>query len=138
VIDDARAARQPGAVRRVLLCSGKVYYDVLDARDKRSAGDAPPDVAIVRLEQLYPWPDDLVADVVARYANAETIFWVQEEPANMGGWTFVRERVQDSLRPGQKLAYAGRAESASTAVGSLRIHRQQQAALVAAAFAGLP
>jgi len=137
VIDDARAAASPGAVRRVLLCSGKVYYDLLEARERRTPAGAEPDVAIARVEQIYPWPGDLVAETVARYPGAQTVFWVQEEPANMGAWTFVRERIQDALRPSQKLAYAGRAESASTAVGSLRIHKQQQAALVAAAFAGL-
>jgi 2-oxoglutarate dehydrogenase E1 component len=75
--------------------------------------------------------------VVQQYAKAGMVFWVQEEPANMGGWTFVRERLQDLLLPHQKLGYAGRLPSASTAVGSMRLHRAQQQAILDAAFAGL-
>jgi 2-oxoglutarate dehydrogenase E1 component len=138
LLDDTQTNAAPDAVRRVLYCSGKVYYDLLEAREKRAAENGGVrDVAILRVEQLYPWPDDRVTRQAERYARAERIVWVQEEPANMGGFTFVRERLQDALRPHQQLAYAGRPESASTAVGSLRLHRQQQAALVAAAFAGL-
>ena len=138
LLDDAQTNAAPDAVRRVLYCSGKVFYDLLEAREKRAAANGGVrDVAILRVEQLYPWPDDRVAQQDERYARAERIVWVQEEPANMGGFSFARERLQDSLRPHQQLAYAGRPESASTAVGSLRLHRQQQAALVAAAFSGL-
>jgi 2-oxoglutarate dehydrogenase E1 component len=95
------------------------------------------EVALVRIEQLYPWPAAELASSFQHYARADRVFWVQEEPANMGAWTFVRERLQDALLPRQQLAYAGRPESASTAVGSLRLHKEQQAALVGAAFAGL-
>jgi len=91
----------------------------------------------VRIEQLYPWPEAGLAAVLERYARAERVVWVQEEPANMGAWTFVRERIQGALLPNERLAYAGRPESASTAVGSLRLHKEEQAELVAAAFAGL-
>jgi 2-oxoglutarate dehydrogenase E1 component len=138
VIEDARALAAPERVRRVLFCTGKVYYDLLEAKDKREAERASGEVALVRIEQLYPWPRAQLAASLQRYARADRIFWVQEEPANMGAWTFVRERIQDALLPSQQLAYAGRPESASTAVGSLRLHKEQQAALVAAAFAGLP
>jgi 2-oxoglutarate dehydrogenase E1 component len=133
VIDDALAAGHEGAVRRLLLCSGKVYYDLLE-RQEQLLGDGPTSVALVRLEQLYPWPEESLGAVISRYPQAEEVVWVQEEPANMGGWTFVRERIQGALRPGSRLAYAGRPESASTATGSLRRHRQQQRDLVDAAF----
>ncbi len=136
VIDDARAAQRPESVRRVLLSFGKVHYDLAEAQEKREAG-RPRDVALVRIEQLYPWPEAELATVLERYPRAERVVWVQEEPANMGGWTFVRERIQGALLPSERLAYAGRPESASTAVGSLRLHKEEQAELVAAAFAGL-
>ena len=138
VLDDVRASAAPERVRRVLLSCGKVYYDLLEANEKReAAGASVGEVALVRIEQLYPWPAAQLGSSLQRYARADRVFWVQEEPANMGGWTFVRERIQDALLPSQQLAYAGRPESASTAVGSLRLHKEQQAALVAAAFAGL-
>jgi 2-oxoglutarate dehydrogenase complex dehydrogenase (E1) component-like enzyme len=136
VIDDLRALQEPHAVRRLLLCSGKVYYDLVAERDQR-CGDRPSDVAILRLEQLYPWPSTRLNELIREYPLAERVVWVQEEPANMGAWTFVRERLQDLLPRGAKLAYAGRVPSASTAVGSTRLHSLQQTALVAAAFDGL-
>ena len=136
VIDDDRVARDAQAVRRVLLCSGKVYYDLVNEREQRAkAGES--DVAILRLEQLYPWPSTRLGELIGRYPGTERIVWVQEEPANMGAWTFVRERIQDLLPEGAKLAYAGRVPSASTAVGSTRLHVLQQTALVEAAFDGL-
>src|SRR5262249_13193105 len=95
------------------------------------------EVALVRIEQLYPWPAAQLAASLQHYTRADRVFWVQEEPSNMGGWTFVRERIQDALLPSQQLASAGRPESAGPAVGSLRLHKEQQAALVVAAFGGL-
>jgi 2-oxoglutarate dehydrogenase E1 component len=139
VIDDA-ATGEGDAVRRVLLCSGKVYYDLLEHREKRDE-EAPDgargDVALVRVEQIYPWPEPELAGIMERYPNVERVYWVQEEPANMGAWTFVSSRIQ-SVMPGHaKFAYAGRRAAASTATGSMRIHRAEQAALVQAAFEGL-
>jgi 2-oxoglutarate dehydrogenase E1 component len=134
VIEDASVARAD-AVRRVVLCSGKVYYDLLAEREKRW-GEAAP-AALVRVEQLYPWPEAEIAAAVRRFPRAERAFWAQEEPANMGAWTFVRERIQDALVPGQLVAYAGRPASASTATGSQRVHREEQAALLEAAYGGL-
>jgi 2-oxoglutarate dehydrogenase E1 component len=136
VLDDALAIQEPDRVRRVLLCSGKVYYDLLSEREAR-LGDAAGEVALVRLEELYPWPEHELTRVLQRYSGAERAVWVQEEPANMGPWTFVRERIQDMLHPGEKLAYAGRVPAASPATGSMRIHKQEQAALLEAAFEGL-
>jgi 2-oxoglutarate dehydrogenase E1 component len=136
VIDDAEAAAAPERVRRVILCSGKVFYDLEQERAKRLPG-AAGSVALVRVEELYPWPDVRLADLLRRYPRAETVLWVQEEPANQGAWTFVRERIQDALGPAQKLGYVGRPGSASPAVGSMRVHVQQQRALLEAAFARL-
>jgi 2-oxoglutarate dehydrogenase E1 component len=137
VVGDAAAAARAEAIRRVLICSGKVYYDVLEQVEAREKAGAPREAAVLRLEQLYPWPGGELQELLHRFAKAETVFWVQEEPANMGGWTFVRERIQDLLLPHQKVGYAGRKAAASTAVGSMRLHREQQKALLDAAFAGL-
>ncbi|MDP6977650.1 MAG: 2-oxoglutarate dehydrogenase E1 component [Myxococcota bacterium] len=136
VIDDERACAAADRVERVLMCSGKVYYDLVAERKKRWE-DGHDEVAILRVEQLYPWPEERLQALFAQYPNAERVTWVQEEPANMGAWTFVRERIQDLLGPNSKLAYAGRQPSASTAVGSTRLHLKEQAALVDAAFEGL-
>jgi len=136
LIGDPLAAAAPERVERLILCSGKVYYDLRAERERRLPG-ATGRVAIARLEQLYPWPEQAVAEIVHRFPRAEQVVFAQEEPANMGAWTFVRERLQGALLPSQKLAYAGRRESASPAVGSVRIHKEQQAALLAAAFLGL-
>jgi len=136
VIDDA-AIRDASAVQRVLVCSGKVYYDLVarrEERDGRGEGSVRGDVAIVRVEEIYPWPDTELGAALARYANAARVTWVQEEPANMGPWTFVRARVQALLPPRAQLAYAGRAPSASTAVGSGRVHRLELEELLGVAF----
>ncbi len=136
VLDDALASADPSAVKRVLFCSGKVYYDMLTEREAR-LGDAAGRVALVRLEELYPWPEERVREIVDQYDSAERFVWVQEEPANMGAWTFVRERIREQLPSGRKIAYAGRTSAASPATGSMRIHKQEQAALLEAAFEGL-
>jgi 2-oxoglutarate dehydrogenase E1 component len=136
VLDDA-AVREGARVARVIVCSGKVYYDLLAHREERDGlgeGHAMGDVALVRVEELYPWPDAELGAVLARMPNATHVCWVQEEPANMGPWTFVRERLQALLPPKAKLAYAGRLASASPAVGSPRVHRLELAELLAAAF----
>jgi 2-oxoglutarate dehydrogenase E1 component len=134
LLDDPLTAAAADATGRVVLCSGKVYYDLLEERDRRFGEGGSGGVALVRVEQLYPWPAHELAALLARYAHAERVVWCQEEPANMGAWIFVRERIQDALGPRQKLAYAGRPESASPASGSGRIHREEQAELVAAAL----
>ena len=136
VLDDPQASSHPEAVRRVIFCSGKIYYELVAEREKRLAGDSGQ-VALVRIEELYPWPGDRVSDVIRRYPNSQRVYWVQEEPANMGAWTFVRERIVDALLPGENLAYAGRTPKASPAVGSMRLHRREQAQLLDAAFVGL-
>jgi 2-oxoglutarate dehydrogenase E1 component len=126
VIDDAAA--DPAAVRRVVLLSGKLYYDLLSAREKAGA----PGVALVRLEQLYPFPAAELAMVLARYPRAELV-WAQEEPRNMGAWRFVRERFLDGevADPERRQPrYVGRPPEASPAPGSHKVHVAEQEALV--------
>jgi len=122
-------------VRRVVLCTGKVYYDLLaERRDKKI-----DDVAIVRLEQLYPFPELTLSRVLAPYINAD-VAWCQEEPENMGAWTFVDRRIEKALgRIDMKVrrpVYVGRPEAASPATGQARVHNAQQQALVGAALHG--
>lgn len=120
-------------IRRVVIASGKVVYDLLAAREEKKVND----VAIVRLEQFYPFPDKALATELARYPKADVV-WCQEEPQNMGAWNFLDRRIEAALgsinhrtaRP----AYVGRAESASTATGSLKRHNAEQAELVAKAL----
>jgi 2-oxoglutarate dehydrogenase E1 component len=117
-------------VRRVIITSGKVYYDLKTARDKASAN-----VPILRLEQFYPFPQKLLAGALAGYPNATEILWVQEEPRNMGAWPFLRERLEGLMGPNQKLQYAGRPLAAAPATGSHHRHDEQQKALVEKALA---
>jgi len=133
LLDDPSTRDDPARTERLILCSGRVYYDLLEARAAQVQD--PATVALVRIEQLYPWPDDALSALIERYSRATCVTWVQEEPANMGAWTFVRERIRSVLRPDQQLRYAGRPESASPATGSMRIHRIQLAELLDAAFA---
>ena len=133
MIQDATAAKAPEAVRRCVLCSGKVYYDLLEER-LRLYGDSEVPTAILRVEQLYPWDAEMLSGLLGHYPSAEAVVWCQEEPANMGPWTFVRERLGDVLRDGQQLVYAGRREAASPAAGSGRVHKREQSALVSEAI----
>ena len=121
-------------VRRIVFCSGKVYYDLLQERRARGLDD----VAIVRVEQLYPWPRLRVIEQCTRYANAE-VAWCQEEPANMGAWTFVLPRlinILEELHRPLLPAYAGRAAAASPATGLLKVHQAEQNQLVDRALVG--
>jgi 2-oxoglutarate dehydrogenase E1 component len=131
VIDDASV--DPARVRRLVLTSGKLFYDLLAGREKAGAAH----VAIVRLEQLYPFPGAELAAALARYPEAE-LAWAQEEPANMGPWRFLRERFLDGEvpDPGQRsLRYLGRKASASPAPGSHKVHQREQEAIVREAMA---
>ena len=94
-------------------------------------------VAIVRVEELYPWPAEELRRIVERHPNLSRVLWVQEEPRNMGGWSFVNERIQDEFPPGVSLDYVGRAASSSPATGSMRAHVMEQRKLVSDAFFGL-
>jgi 2-oxoglutarate dehydrogenase E1 component len=119
-------------VTRVLFCSGKIYYELLAAREEKEAWN----VAIVRLEQYYPFPKSEIEDQILRYAPTADIVWVQEEPRNMGAWRFVREQIQPLLDPTRRtVRYIGRVDSASPATGSYKQHLREQAEIIEAAFA---
>ncbi|MDP9429700.1 MAG: multifunctional oxoglutarate decarboxylase/oxoglutarate dehydrogenase thiamine pyrophosphate-binding subunit/dihydrolipoyllysine-residue succinyltransferase subunit, partial [Actinomycetota bacterium] len=120
-----------GAVRRVLLCSGKVAYDLLTQRE--AAGTT--DTAVVRVEQLYPLPAEEIVRQLERYPNANDVVWVQEEPANMGAWQFMAVNLPDHLPAGRSLRRVSRRASASPAVGSAKVHAVEQKHLIAQAFA---
>jgi 2-oxoglutarate dehydrogenase E1 component len=113
----------------VLLCTGKAYYDLLQARAERGVSDA----AIVRLEQLYPLPVAEVKAALARYHAAEDFVWVQEEPANQGAWSFIALNLLEHLE-GVRLRRISRPAAAAPAVGSTRLHEAEQAALIEAAL----
>jgi 2-oxoglutarate dehydrogenase complex dehydrogenase (E1) component-like enzyme len=121
----------PVDVERVLICNGKIYFELNAERGK--LGDQK--TAILRLEQLYPFPRTLMAGHLQAYPGAMEIRWVQEEPQNMGGWSFVEKYLRAMLNPDQRLQYVGRAASASTATGSHTIHQMEQQRVVAEAFA---
>ncbi len=127
VIRDAKV--DAGAVRRVLLCAGKIYYDLAAERDRAERTD----VAIVRVEQLYPLPSEEITAELGRYPNAELV-WVQEEPANQGAWPFIALNLPEHLS-GRSLLRASRRATASPAVGSVTVHEAQQKEVVATAFA---
>ncbi|MGE5339425.1 MAG: 2-oxoglutarate dehydrogenase E1 component, partial [Gemmatimonadota bacterium] len=120
-------------VKRIVICSGKVYYDLLATRRDRSIDD----VAILRIEQLYPFPHKALAAEFKHYANATEIMWVQDEPQNQGAWFYAQHHLLENMGSGQKLGYAGRAASASPAVGYYAMHIEQQKALLDQAFAKL-
>jgi 2-oxoglutarate dehydrogenase E1 component len=117
-------------VKRVLVCSGKVYYDLVKKREELGADD----VAILRAEQLYPFPHKVFAAELKKYPNATELVWTQDEPQNQGAWFFVQHYIHENMLPGQKLGYSGRAASASPAVGYSHLHQEQQKALVEGAF----
>jgi 2-oxoglutarate dehydrogenase E1 component len=117
-------------VRRVVVCGGKVYYDLIEEATKRGLKD----VAIVRVEQLYPFPrPELVAEL-QRFPSATEVVWCQEEPQNQGAWYQINHHLRACLQPGQSLNYAGRARSPSPAAGHLAEHVAEQTALVADAL----
>jgi 2-oxoglutarate dehydrogenase E1 component len=121
---------QPSEVTRVVLCSGKVYYDLLEQRRKNEQTN----IAIVRVEQLYPFPHDELADVIAQYSHVQDWVWCQEEPQNQGAWYCSQHHFYTAIPDGSSLTYAGRDASASPAVGYISVHNQQQKALIQAAL----
>jgi 2-oxoglutarate dehydrogenase complex dehydrogenase (E1) component-like enzyme len=131
VLDDRAADSLDAAnVHRVVLCTGKLAHELMDERDKSGAP-----VAVVRIEQLYPWPEVELVDVLARYPNASELWWVQEEPGNMGAWGFVHGRLLRVARGrNAELRHVARKASASPASGSMKVHEREQADLVALAL----
>ena len=133
VLDDA-SVPDPQAVRRVILCSGKIAFEVMQRRDKADQGAG---TAVVRVEQLYPWPEDQIAGILSRYPAASDVVWLQEEPENMGAWTFVHGRLHRLLRDDYSLTHVSRPESASPAVGVTAVHQLESDDLMRRAL-GLP
>jgi multifunctional 2-oxoglutarate metabolism enzyme len=133
VVDDPEVA-DPAAVRRVLLCSGKVAFDAMKARKDRNAP-----AAVVRVEQLYPWPAEQLAALLAdRYTNATSVGWLQEEPENMGAWRFVHARMHKLLSEDYELLHFARVASGSPAAGSDSLHKLEHLDLMERAFSGIP
>lgn len=130
VLIPERAKLDSKQVKRVVFCSGKVYYDLLEARQVR----AIKDVALIRVEQLYPFPIEQYAAVLKQYGAATEIVWCQEEPENQGAWYQIRHRLQEPLQEQHVLFYAGRPGAAAPASGIYKLHLQQQQALVEAAL----
>jgi len=116
----------PSAIRHVVLCSGKVYYDLLEKRRERRRSD----VALVRIEQLYPFPEERLREELARYPQARRFVWCQEEPQNQGAWFPSQHHLWRALPAGARLEYAGRPMHAAPAVGSLALHLEQLHAFI--------
>jgi len=135
-VDALEAAR----VRRIIVCSGKIYYELKAARRERGIQNtlpkslSPEEVTIIRLEQLYPFPHDAFEAQIANYPNATELLWCQEEPGNQGAWHRIQHYLLRHLRDGMRLAYALRSSSASPAAGYLAVHNEQQKAVIDAAF----
>jgi len=123
----------PSKVKRMVLCSGKVYYDLVKKREEKGHDD----VAIVRIEQLYPFPHKAFSTELKKYPNVTEIVWTQDEPQNQGAWFFVQHYIHENMIEGQRLGYSGRAPSASPAVGYSHLHQEQQKSLIEGAFAKL-
>ena len=132
VIPDSKGLKAD-KVKRVVACSGKVYYDLAKKREERGIDD----VAIIRVEQLYPFPHKAFATELKKYPNMLDVVWCQDEPQNQGAWFFVQHYIHENMSDGQKLGYSGRAASASPAVGYSHLHQEQQKALVDGAFGKL-
>ena len=131
MIDDPRPGLRPADVRRLIWCSGKVYYDLAGYPQAAERTD----VAVARLEQLYPFRPDDVQAVLGRYPGLREVVWLQEEPENMGAWQFMKPNLEACLAGRWPLRYIGRAPSASPAEGSSALHALHQAALVEQGFA---
>ena len=126
VIDDGEARARAKEIRRVVLCSGKVYVDLISSETRAQASD----VAIIRVEQLYPFPEVALREALGGYTHVEELVWLQEEPENMGGWEFMRPRLEELIGSGVPLRYIGRTRSASPSEGSSAWHQLNQKALV--------
>jgi 2-oxoglutarate dehydrogenase E1 component len=126
ILPDATVA-DPQTVSRVVFCSGKIYYDLLLAREERKADH----VALVRVEQLYPFEADQASEILSAYSKDVEVVWAQEEPRNMGAWHFIQDKMQAVLdSTGRDMRYIGRPESASPATGSGKRHQAEQAAII--------
>ena len=131
VIDDPAGASKRGTVTRLVLCSGKLYYDL-------AAKEIPADVAVVRVEELYPWPNAHLTGLLDAYTALREVVWAQEEPKNQGAWTWVATRLRATVGNTLTIRYAGRPERASTAEGYTQAHTEEQARIVADALSAVP
>src|SRR5262249_10037682 len=132
LIDDPDANLK-GKATRVTFCYGKIYYELLEARQKSKRQD----IALVRVEQFYPFPKEQWESLLASYANAKEIVWCQEGPQNMGGWNFMMPLLTPLLKKDQVLKYIGRAPQASPADGYLALHQREQKRIVTTALGEL-
>ena len=130
VIGEADSYITPAKVKRVVFCSGKIYYEILNTRRERKIKD----IALLRLEQLYPFPHEYIEKQIKKYAAASHIVWCQEEPGNQGAWHRIQHYMRRHLRDKQALTYALRPSSASTATGRPDIHKKQQEDVINAAL----
>ena len=138
VLDDPKHAASTEVkprIKKIILCSGQVFAALHEHRQKHDIQDA----AIVRVEELHPFPKKRVQEVLERYPAAEDIVWAQEEPYNSGAWYYLKDKIEHILGShawlsGRKVRYAGRASAAAVATGSKKLHAQEEAALVAAVF----
>ncbi len=128
ILPDTKVFAKPATVERVIFCSGKVYYDLMAHRQEKGIEDT----AIVRIEQLYPFHREMVEAIISPYSKAAHFIWCQEEPLNMGAWSYIFPRLERAV--GSKIRYAGRGTASSPAAGSKAMHYREQKALVAQAF----
>jgi len=133
VLSERDESIDPKKVTRIIMCSGKVYYDLAKARADKSIGD----VAIIRIEQLYPFPHKAISTEMKKYPALEEVVWCQDEPQNQGAWFFIQHNILENMSEGMRMAYAGRPASASPAVGYAHLHQEQQKSLINASFAKL-
>jgi 2-oxoglutarate dehydrogenase E1 component len=133
VLGEQDANVDPQKVTRLIMCSGKVYYDLVKARETKKSKDT----AIIRIEQLYPFPHKAFAAELKKYPNVVELVWTQDEPQNQGAWFFIQHNIHENMFEGQKLGYSGRPASASPACGYSHLHQDQQKSLVDGAFAKL-
>ncbi|MDQ6830059.1 MAG: 2-oxoglutarate dehydrogenase E1 component, partial [Gemmatimonadota bacterium] len=131
VIDDPSSSGRRERVRRIAFCTGKIYYDLISAEQTAHA-------AIVRVEELYPWPHDAIRALLEQYPAVEEVVWAQEEPRNMGAWTFVAPRLRGAIGNMMPLRYVGRPERASPAEGYMQSHQEQQMRIVADVLSSMP
>jgi len=131
VLDDA-SVTDPASVRRIVLASGKVAFEAMARRDK---GSFP--AAIVRVEQLYPWPEEQIVSLLGRYSSADEVVWLQDEPENMGPWSFVQSRLRPMVGEDFRLRHVTRVESGSPASGSKPLHDLEEEDLLVRTFQDL-
>jgi 2-oxoglutarate dehydrogenase E1 component len=117
-------------VKRVIICSGKIYYELLEARRVNRIHD----IAILRVEQIYPFPGEQLDALLSQYTDTNDLLWCQEEPKNQGGWDFSKLRIPALINKRWQLSYAGRQPSSAPAVGSAKLHAQEQQQIIKAAL----